>query len=140
LGEGPVFKAEYRVYWSETDAAGIMHFSNYLRACERAEEDYIRSLGFRYGRGDPITFPRVHAECDYQSPLYPGEDYTVSIVNVKLGRSSIRYEFEVHGDGGKRLAAKCVIVAVAYDNREGKAVPIPDEIRKAITSSLGSKP
>jgi acyl-CoA thioester hydrolase len=39
------FELRYRVYWSETDAAGIAHFTNILKIIEKAEEDLYRSKG-----------------------------------------------------------------------------------------------
>ena len=68
----PLLSARYRVHWSETDAAGIMHFSNFFRVIERCEEDLLASLGLMdriVGHGiPPIVLPRVRAECWYQGP------------------------------------------------------------------------
>ncbi len=41
----PLFSIRYRVWWSETDAALMMHFSNFFRVCERTEEEFLASLG-----------------------------------------------------------------------------------------------
>ncbi len=133
---GAVYKARYKVYWSETDAAGIMHFSNHFRVCERVEEDFVRSLGFEYTAGSRITFPRVHAECDYKAPLRAGDEYTVTITGVELGRSSITYKFSIYNESLGREAARCVIVAVAYDNIERRPVELPGEFRSAIENAL----
>jgi YbgC/YbaW family acyl-CoA thioester hydrolase len=66
------FKVQRRVEFSETDAAGIVHFSNFFRYMESVEHAFFRSLGHSVMWRDhqpPLGFPRVHAECDYQSPL-----------------------------------------------------------------------
>ncbi|MBI4660367.1 MAG: acyl-CoA thioesterase [Verrucomicrobia bacterium] len=66
------FKATRRVEFSETDMAGIMHYSNFFRFMETAEHAFYRSLGFSvvFDRRDPpLGFPRVHAECDFRKPL-----------------------------------------------------------------------
>ncbi len=131
-----LYKAKYRVYWSETDAAGIMHFSNHFRVCERVEESFLRSLGFQYTAGSRITFPRVHAECDYKAPLRAGDEYTVAITGVELGRSSVTYKFSIYNESLGREAARCVIVAVAYDNIERRPVELPAEFRSAIENAL----
>ena len=41
------FQITRRVEFSETDMAGIMHFSNYFRFMETAEHAFFRSLGSR---------------------------------------------------------------------------------------------
>jgi YbgC/YbaW family acyl-CoA thioester hydrolase len=66
------FKLQRRVEFSETDAAGIVHFSNFFRYMESAEHAFFRSLGYSVLLADhtpPLGFPRVHAEADYKVPL-----------------------------------------------------------------------
>lgn len=127
-----LFSLEGRVYWSETDAAGLVHFSNILRYCERAEEEFMISLlGRGWGPGSPL-FPRVHAECDYHSTLTPHERWRVDIVDVMIGRKSVEYRFEVYNLETNSLAAKCRIVAVAFDPGQGRAVEVPGELREAL--------
>jgi acyl-CoA thioester hydrolase len=59
------YKAIRRVEFSETDMAGIVHFSNFFRYMETAEHGFYRSLGFSVilrNYDPPLGFPRVHAE------------------------------------------------------------------------------
>jgi len=138
----PVFEARYRVWWSETDAAGIVHFSNFFRYCERAEEEFLRGLGVRCCRAEPgdaairgprFVMPRVRAECEYLFPLWPGDEYSVSIDDVVLGRKSIQYRFTIRNlTRGGRVSARCTIVAVAYDTERGEAIEIPGDVRDAL--------
>ena len=43
--EGSVFVFPMRVYYEDTDAAGIVYFANYLKFAERARTEYLRTLG-----------------------------------------------------------------------------------------------
>ena len=44
--EAPVdFSARMRIYWEDTDAAGIVFYANYLKFFERARTEWLRSLG-----------------------------------------------------------------------------------------------
>ena len=36
----------FRVYYEDTDAGGVMYYSNYLKFAERARTEYLRQLGF----------------------------------------------------------------------------------------------
>jgi len=66
------FKAIRRVEFSETDMAGIVHYSNFFRYMETAEQGYFRLLGYSVvmnHSATPVGWPRVHAECDYSRPL-----------------------------------------------------------------------
>ena len=138
-----VFSARYRVQWSETDAAGFVHFSNFLRYCERAEEDFLLSLGFRYrfvNAATPVlAFPRVRAGCDYMAPLRPGDRFRVDIVDVVLGNKSITYRFELFNEELGVASARCEIVAVAYSLVEGRSVPVPGELRERLLAA-GARP
>jgi len=128
----PIFAAEYYVYWSETDAAQLVHFSNYFRICERAEEDFWRSLGLKFDTSYGLIFPRVHASCDYRSPLHPGDRFRVEIVNIVLGNTSLTYFFRIFNITRDRLAAECRIVATAYSIEKQETIPIPVEVRKLL--------
>ena len=61
-----------RVEFSETDMAGIVHYSNFFRYMEAAEHAFFRSIGFSVVTRNvdpPVGWPRVHAECDYRRPI-----------------------------------------------------------------------
>ncbi|WP_026295710.1 tol-pal system-associated acyl-CoA thioesterase [Aromatoleum toluclasticum] len=45
-GENCVFSLPVRVYYEDTDAAGVIYYANYLRYCERARTEWLRAAGF----------------------------------------------------------------------------------------------
>jgi len=137
------FKAVRRVEFSETDMAGIVHFSNFFRYMETAEHGFYRSLGHSviFDQADPpIGFPRVHAACDYKRPLR-FEDMLEIHVLVKEKRSRVlSYFFRFNklpknGSGAPELVATGVltVVCVAH-HRDGRmeAVAIPAELSEKI--------
>ena len=134
------FKAVRRVEFSETDMAGIVHFSNFFRYMETAEHAFYRSLGFSVTLNDlepPLGFPRVHAACDYKKPLR-FEDLLESHILVKEKRSRVlNYLFRFNKLAGESsiLVATGVltVVCVAHD-RNGKmeAVSIPPALSDKI--------
>lgn len=40
------FSVPVRVYWEDTDAAGIVFYANYLKFFERARTEWLRCFGF----------------------------------------------------------------------------------------------
>ncbi len=42
----PGFTLPVRVYYEDTDAAGVVYYANYLKFCERARTDWLRATGF----------------------------------------------------------------------------------------------
>jgi acyl-CoA thioester hydrolase len=60
-----------RVYYEDTDLAGIVYYANYLRFIERARTEWVRSLGIDQGRlreEAGIVFAVRRVEADYLSP------------------------------------------------------------------------
>jgi acyl-CoA thioester hydrolase len=139
-----VFKTSRRVEFRDTDAAGIMHFSVFFLYMEEAEHEFLRSLGLSVvidetAGGDVrriLTWPRVHCECDYFSPLKFEEIVAIGVSIERLGEKSVSYRFEFERqfdfdrDGGKIATGQvtavcCRIVGTAPP----KSTPIPDDIR-----------
>lgn len=64
------FKTIFRVTGADTDAAQVVHYSNYFRFFEKAEEKFYRHLGFSFNdvATKGLWFPRVEAFCQYRKP------------------------------------------------------------------------
>jgi acyl-CoA thioester hydrolase len=128
------FKASFRVTWADTDAAQVVHYSNYFRFFERAEEEFYRHLGFSFtdfhARG--LWFPRVEASCQYKKPARFDDLLEVEIAIGELKEKSIRFEFNVFNVEEATLLAAGYVVAVAADKHTGKATEIPKEIVKKL--------
>ena len=49
-GASEAFTWQARVYYEDTDAAGVVFYASYLRYMERARTEWLRSLGFEQAR------------------------------------------------------------------------------------------
>ena len=141
------FKHERIVEFCETDTAGIVHFSNFFRYMESAEQAFMRSLGFSvHGqRGDKMVgFPRVHVACDFKKPLHFEDRVQIGLSVRHVRDKSIVYDFVFYHadqDDAEALATGTMTVAcvaVAPDNRQIKATKVPDELVAAIKSVTGA--
>lgn len=138
------FKAVRRVEFSETDMAGIVHFSNFFRYMETAEHGFYRSLGFSVTLDDfdpPLGFPRVHAACDYKKPLR-FEDLLEIHILVKEKRSRVlSYFFRFNKLPREGTTEKPLLVATGvltvvcvahYPDGKMEAMAIPVELAHKI--------
>src|SRR5579864_8854478 len=85
-----------RVEFSDTDMAGIMHFSNFFRFMEVTETAFMRSLGLSVvlsNCGLDVCLPRVHAECDYLLPLRFEDEVQIRLLVEKKGTRTVTYQF-----------------------------------------------
>ena len=80
-----------RVNFYETDAAGIVHYSNYFRYMEEAEYGLWREAGVSLGGSQDYSFPRVSASFDFQAPLRFNEEFEVRLQIAAIGRTSLTY-------------------------------------------------
>lgn len=128
-----VFQSRRFVEFSDTDMAGIAHFSAFFRYMESAEHALLRSLGLsvhhKLEDGVAVSFPRVSAACDYTSPAYCEDDLDIQVTIERLGTKSVSYAFQFYRDEtpiarGKMTSVCCKLEA----DKPPVAMPIPDEV------------
>ncbi len=138
------FTCVERVQFSETDMAGIVHFSNFFRYMERVEHAFFRSLGFSvvdplHVGEERVGWPRVHASCDYMVPLKFEEEFECELLVEEVRNKVIRYLIRFWRQEDRVLAAEGRITAacVRRDASTGKlkAVEIPARIRQKIEAA-----
>jgi acyl-CoA thioester hydrolase len=134
------FKAQRRVEFSDTDMAGIMHYSNFFRFMETAEHGFYRSLGFSVVDAtlDPrVGWPRVHAECDYRKPLRFEDLVEIHLLVTEKRSKALCFQFrfrKVNGGADEEVARGALTIVCVSHGADGsmKAVPIPQEIADKI--------
>src|SRR5712671_606383 len=91
------FKVIRRVEFSDTDMAGIVHYSNFFRYMEVAEHEFFRSLGFSVVTRQvdpPVGWPRVHAQCDYFQPLRFEDEIEIHMFVTEKKSKALSYLFK----------------------------------------------
>jgi len=133
------FKIRRRVEFSETDMAGIVHYSNFFRYMEAAEHAFFRSLGFSVVMKQvdpPVGWPRVHASCDYQQPLKFEDELEVHMLVVEKKSKSLSYEFRFGklNDAATEEVARGRLTVVCVTHQHGRmaATTIPKQVADQI--------
>jgi len=119
------------VRWADVDAAGRIYYARIFDYAGEGEWELIHSLGLsRKELAKTYDFPRVHAECHFKKMLDLGARFTIRCWPGKLGRTSIRYDFEafLETEPGEVAASGSVTVVVL---QKGKPAEIPPQIRSA---------
>lgn len=130
------FKIQRRVEFSETDMAGIVHFSNFFRYMESVEHAFFRSLGLSIAPGgaDAVGWPRVHADCDFRRPLRFEDTVEVELLVREKRLRSLVYTVifrKMNADPVHEVARGSLAVAcIRKDPSTGAmtSIPIPDDI------------
>ncbi len=129
------FKAVRRVEFSETDMAGIVHYSNFFRYMETAEHGFFRSLGYSVVMDQfdpPVGWPRVRAECDYRQPLRFEDEVEIQLLVSSKKSKSLSYVFKfwkLNGSTREQVARGSLTVVCVTKQADGKfsATHIPGE-------------
>jgi len=138
------FTITRQVEFSDTDMAGIMHFSNFFRFMEAAEHAFFRSLGFSIHSNDVqplVGFPRVHAECDFRSPLRFEDVVEIRLLVREKRQKSLVYDFvfrKLNEQPLREVARGKLAVACVQRDQTGKMTGIP--IPRAIADKIDVAP
>ncbi len=123
-----IFKT--RVYYEDTDAAGIVYHANYLKYMERARTEWLRELGFcqsdlarRYG----IGFVVRRAQLEYLAAARFDMNLEVSVRIVRCGYASIECEQAVAGSPDRVCCTGMIRVGCA-DLKRMAATRMPAEV------------
>jgi YbgC/YbaW family acyl-CoA thioester hydrolase len=132
------FRQRMRVEFVDTDLAGIVHFSRFFYYMEVAEHAFFRSLGLSVlteSNGGTISWPRVHVDCSYKTPLRFEDEFDVHLLVREKKRSSITYEFRFLKNGSERVATGSVTTVCAIADPatgEMSAISIPDWFHQVV--------
>jgi YbgC/YbaW family acyl-CoA thioester hydrolase len=119
-----------RLRWADADAAGRLHFPRIFEIIEEAESELLRGLDWPMDvRRRNYDFPRVNVNCNFFRIIALDAPYRMRFAVGKLGRSSIRYDYQVF-DADEQLAIEGTMTVVMM--QDGKTVEIPAELRQAL--------
>ena len=125
---------ERRLRWADADAAGRLHFPRIFEIIEEAETELLRAAGWPLEvRQRAYDFPRVHLECRFTRILELDAPYRLRLAVGRLGRTSIRYDYQVF-DGAGETAIEGTMTVVVMRGGE------PAEIPAALRDALGGDP
>jgi acyl-CoA thioester hydrolase len=131
------FVLPVRVYYEDTDAAGVVYYANYLRYIERARTEWLRALGFEQAelaQGRGIAFAVRSLSAEYLKPARLDDRLDIVSEIDTVGRAQVVFAQRAER-GGEALFAATVRV-VCIDALRLKAAAIPYDIRSRIETLL----
>lgn len=114
-----------RVYYEDTDLAGIVYYANYLKFIERARSEWLRELGVDQAalkqQGRVFAVRRI--EADYLRPALYDDLLTVETALSEPGRARLVLEQRVLRGDETLFSAR---VTIACLDAAGRPVRLPD--------------
>ncbi|RYH96627.1 MAG: tol-pal system-associated acyl-CoA thioesterase [Acetobacteraceae bacterium] len=125
-----------KVYYEDTDLAGIVYYANYLKFIERARTEWVALVGvdqIALKAREGIVFAVRRVEADYLRPAKFGDDLVVETRLQSLGGARIVLEQVVLRGGDRLFAAVVTLVCLTED---GHAARLPVDLRARLSGPL----
>jgi acyl-CoA thioester hydrolase len=128
----PPFKysALARVWFSDTDAQGVVYYGRYPPYFDHARTEYHRHLGG--GALPAAEFVMRAAAVEYHAPAR-FEDLIEAFVRIsRIGRSSVTYECAAYRLPDETLMVTATQTLVLVDRATRRPTPVPDALREPV--------
>lgn len=126
-------ETSFRVYYEDTDMAGVVYYANYLKFIERARSDALREAGVdqRGMREEGLVFVVVRLEADYIAPARYEDmlDVRTEVVEAKAATATLSQV--VSRDGAPLFRS---LVRFACMTVGGRPTRLPPKTRAALTA------
>ena len=130
-----VHRFAIRVYYEDTDAAGIVYYANYLKFAERGRTEMMRESGSNH-REMVETFDAAFAvsrcEVDYLKPARLDDLLTVETRVLEVGAAVVLLDQRILRSDELLVRLK---IRIACLNRQGRPQRLPEPVRAALTAS-----
>jgi len=132
-----------RVYYEDTDAAGIVYYANYFIFAERAPTEMIRSLGFEHRQlmaGAGVAFAVRSCAAEYLQPARLDDEITVRTRVDAVGGASLNLTQRVvrRDDVEPETALVELKVRLACLNHDQRPARMPADIRSAVAALMAT--
>lgn len=126
---------QFRVYYEDTDAAGVVYHSNYLNYMERARTEHLRSAGFSQALLEKelcVVFVVANLSIKFLAPARLDDLLDVNSRILQAGGSKFQFEQSIINSTGKILCTANINI-VCVDSSTFKPKRIPDQIKAKLS-------
>ncbi len=120
-----IYKLPIRVYYEDTDMAGIVYYANYLRYIERGRSEWVREVGLDQNRmkdEDGIVFAVRRVEADYLAPARLDDELMVE--TWVESRKPVRMVMGQQVKRGEKVLFRAMVTVICM-TLGGKPVRMP---------------
>ncbi len=136
----PPFKysATARVWFSDTDAQGIVYYGRYLPYFDHARTEYHRHLGLSGPWTPGKDFVMRASTVEYHAPARFDDLLEIFVRLARIGRTSATFECAAYLLDGDELMVTASQTLVLVDLDERRATEIPEDYRERMRSFEGT--
>lgn len=132
-GHAVPFAFPLRVYYEDTDAAGVVYYANYLKFLERARTEWLDRHALPLAeleRHHNVVFVVTRAEIDFLGAARLGDRLEATVVFEATGRAQLSAHQTVRRDGDDLVRAR--IRLACLDRGGWKPARVPAELARLL--------
>jgi acyl-CoA thioester hydrolase len=133
------FRRIYKVSLSDTDYLQVMHYTNYFRYCERAQQELLEGLGYSYAtliHRFGLFVPTVETWGKIKGPVRLDNSIEVAVWVEEVGTKHIKFKSVIKNLTSGKLVAECSTVSVCTDTTMMESMPLPKELVEKLKSRM----
>ena len=122
------FRFPVRVYYEDTDAAGVVYYANYLKFMERARTEWLAAIGFplpEFEREHGVVFVVQRCEIDFHAPARLNDTLDVTVEDVHRGASRLVARQNVCRDEAVLTSARVTLACLDASRWRPVRIPAP---------------
>jgi acyl-CoA thioester hydrolase len=133
--KAPLHQWSVRVYYEDTDTAGVVYHANYLKFMERARTECLRALGWSLShlKHQGVQFVVRQAEIDFYRPAVLEDELLVTTGLAHVGGASLTFEQKIYlaviSPTTRLCQAKIKMACVDHNFKPG---PVPTRLIKEL--------
>ena len=134
-------KFQQRVYYSDTDAYGVVWHGSYLRWMEAARVEFCSELGIdlvELARND-ITIPVTNINIRYKSPAKLDEKVTIETFISKMSLLSVTFTQIIKDALTEQVHTTAEVDVVAVNNNGKLYRRLPEELKTKLAGAFECK-
>lgn len=128
------------VYFSETDAAGVVYFANMISMCHQGYEASLIDAGIdlkTFVKNPDFAIPIVHASMDYRQPIYCGDRILINLCPQQLSADTFHIEYQIHlAHNPQSLIAQAMTKHISINPSTRQRQPLPSQIQQWLLSHI----
>jgi len=118
---------DIKIYYEDTDAGGVVYYSNYLKYFERARTEYFAGRGLVIADmvKSGIHFIVVRTEADFKISAELGDIIRVETIITEIQKASLWVEYKIYRKDKILVTGKTRLACI---NDNHRPIPIPQNI------------
>lgn len=125
------FTWERTIHFRDTDAAGVIYFSNVLSICHEAYEASLSITGIElrtFFNNSEFAVPIVHANVDFFRPLFCGDQTIVKLIPRRSSSTKFEVSYEIFVPDSEKAVSRALTRHVCIHPLHRKQRDLPQEL------------